>query len=140
MRGKIAAGIIAGLLAATALIGVVAVAYNAGQNDTKTVQVVDNGQSATRVVEYSRGWHGPGFFGLLVPVLLIVLVVALLTRRRRWAWRHGYGPWGPGGWCSGPYPPGYGGPSGPGPYGPPTTGTEPQGAAGTPAPPGPPAP
>jgi hypothetical protein len=130
MKGKIAAGIVAGLLAATALIGIVGVAYNAGRQDDhdKVVQVVDRGESTaddevtTRVVTVDRGWgwRGPGFFGLLFPVLLIVLVVALVTRRHRWGWRNGAGPWGGPGW--GGYPP-------PGPYG---TGSE------SPQPPNPP--
>ena len=121
MTGKIAAGVIAGRLTATALIGIVAVAYNAGQNDDGTVQVVDAGETATRVVEVGRDWHGPGVFGLIVPVLLIVLVVALVTRHRRW--RNGYGC-GSGSWC-GP------GAWGPGPCGPPPSGASAPARRGT---------
>jgi len=116
MRSKIAAGIIAGLLAATALVGIVAVSYNAGRNDSRTVQVVDDsGTTTAHVIEVSRGWHGPGPFAFIIPVLLIVALVLFLTRRRRWGppgWcGYGPGPGGPGwgqygrpGW--GPYPPG----------------------------------
>jgi hypothetical protein len=128
MRGKIAAGIIAGLLAATVLVGVVAVSYNAGRNDNRTVQVVDDsGTTTAHVIEVSRGWHGPGPFALIIPVLLIVALVLVITRHRRWGphgW-YGYGPGGPGGpgWSPygrpgwGPYPPTeY--PPGPSPAGP----------------------
>jgi hypothetical protein len=93
MFGRLATGIVAGLLAAAVLIGVVAVSYQAGRNDEQVVQVVD-GETTTQVIEYvgHRHWGwGPGFgiFFFLIPVLLIVLLVGTIRRRRWNSWHYG---------------------------------------------------
>jgi hypothetical protein len=78
--------------------------------------VVTSGTTTSGQVVHVVGGHwgwgrGPGpfiFFPFLVIGLVILLIV--LTRRRRWygpggPWRTGYGPWGPASWDAGPYGP-----------------------------------
>lgn len=98
MNRRVWTGILAGVLAATVLLGVAGVAYNAGQRADVATRTVGDGE-VVRVVG-GHGWgygHGGGFF--LFPLLLTVLVVFLLARAFRGGWGgyrgYGYGPCGP---------------------------------------------
>jgi hypothetical protein len=105
MERRVWTGVIAGVLAAAALLTVGIGAYRAGQDDEVVARTVE-GDEVVRVVDDGRDFF-PGFF--LFPLLIIGLIV-LLARGRR-GWHRPYGPgWGPG--------PGYYGGRGPGPWGP----------------------
>ena len=95
MNRRMWTGILAGVLAATVLLGVAGAAYQAGQRHEVVTRTVGDGE-VVRVVGgygwgYGPGWGHGGFF--LFPLLLTVLVVLLLVR----AFRGGYGYRGPGG-------------------------------------------
>jgi hypothetical protein len=97
-------GILAGVLAATVLLGVAGTAYRVGQRSEVVTRTVGDGE-VVRVIGGYGGWgpgHGGGFF--LFPLLLTVLLVFLAVRAFRGGWGRGYGGNG-----------GYGGPCGPGP-------------------------
>ena len=102
MSRRMWTGLLVGLLAAMALVGVGVGAYHAGENHNVPVATVAPGE-AVRVVDYGH-WRGGPPFGFLFPLLIIGLVVLLVAGRRRAFWGgHGpYGPWGPGGWGPGP--------------------------------------
>lgn len=88
------------VLVAASLLAVGIGAFNAGQRDAETVQVVTAGETVgdmagrTMVVpveSWRGGWHGgPGFGFVLFPLIVIGLVLLFASRRR-------------GGWC-GPGP------------------------------------
>jgi hypothetical protein len=92
-------GVVAGLLAATLLVGVALTAYHVGRNHEVTTEVVSNGEVVHVVGGHWGYGPGPGFF--LFPVLLLTVVLVVLVVRGRhpggpWGYR-GYGPWSPGG-------------------------------------------
>ncbi len=101
MNRRVWTGILAGVLAATVLLGVAGAAYHVGQAHEVVTRTVGDGQ-VVRVVggygDYGGYGHGGGFF--LFP-LFTILVVFLLVRSSR---RGPRGSWG-GGWCG----PGWGG-------------------------------
>ena len=109
MNRRVWTGILAGILAATVLLGVAGIAYEAGQRDEVVTRVAGDGE-VVRVVGdrygygyggYGHGWgHGGGYF--LFPLLLTGLLVFLLVRAFRGGggWGGGYGRGGGG--C-GPY-------------------------------------
>jgi hypothetical protein len=107
-------GVAAGVIAATALLGVGIGAYRAGQDDDHVTRIVtEQGEGegvrdgeVVRVVERD-GWRGGPHFGFFLFPLLIVGGIFLIARGGRRHWGHGYG-YG--------YGPGYGGP---GRWGPP---------------------
>lgn len=92
MNRRVWTGILAGVLAATVLLGVAGVAYNAGQRSEVVARTVGDGDVVRVVGGYGWG-HGyghPGFF--LFPLLLTVLLVFLLFRAfggGRWGGGHG---------------------------------------------------
>jgi len=102
-------GLLVGLLAALALVGVGAGAYHAGERHSEPVATVVSGtgvaapDGTVRVIGYDH-WRGGPPFGFLFPLLFIGLIVLLVTGRRRAYWGRPYGPgWGgPGGWGGGP--------------------------------------
>ncbi|MGH9209902.1 MAG: hypothetical protein ACRD2C_04380 [Acidimicrobiales bacterium] len=107
MNRRIWTGVVAGVLAAAALLTVGIGAYQAGRDDEVVTRVVEDGE-VVRVV--NDGWNrGPGFGFFLFPLLLILLVV-FIARGRGWGggWHRRYGPYGP----PGRRPDGYGDPSG----------------------------
>lgn len=95
MNRRVWTGILAGVLAASVLLGVAGVAYNAGQRAEVVARTAGDGE-VVRVVG-GGGWgygHGGGFF--LFPLLLTVLLVLLLARAFRGGWgSYRYGPCGP---------------------------------------------
>jgi hypothetical protein len=96
MSRRVWSGILAGVLAAMALLGVAAGAYRLGRHDT-VVRTVRDGE-VVRVVGHGWGYGpGPGFF--LFPLLLLGLVALLLWGRRGWGGGHAY--CGPGPWARG---------------------------------------
>lgn len=100
MNRRVWTGILAGVLAATLLLGVASVAYQAGRHDEVVTRTVGDGE-VVRVVGggYGYGYGHGGFF--FFPLLLTVLLVFLLFRAfrgggyRRGGWG-GYGGCGPG--------------------------------------------
>jgi hypothetical protein len=93
MNRRIWTGILAGVLAATVILGVAGTAYRMGQNhDVAITRTVGDGE-VVRVVGDYGGWgygHGGGFF--LFPVFVILLVFLLFR-----GFRGGYGGrWGGG--------------------------------------------
>ncbi len=99
MNKRVWTGILAGVLAATVILGVAGTAYRIGQNHEVVTRTVGDGE-VVRVVGGYGGYgygHGGGFF--LFP-LLTILLVFLLFRASRGGFR------------------GYGGGCGPGPAGP----------------------
>lgn len=93
MNRRVWTGVLAGVLAATVILGVAGIAYRAGQHDEVVTRTVTDGE-VVRVVGHGWGYGpGPGF--ILLP--LGILAVVLLAR----GWRGGYGgrfgpgPWGP---------------------------------------------
>ena len=104
MNRKVWTGILAGVLAATVLLGVAGAAYRAGQSSEVVTRTVGDGE-VVRVIGGYGGWgygHGGGFF--FFPLLLTLLLVFLAVRAFWGGWGRGYGGYG-----------GYGGPCGPGP-------------------------
>ncbi len=99
MNRRIWTGILAGVLAATVLLGVAGAAYQAGQRHEVVTRTVGDGE-VVRVVGgygwgYGPGWGHGGFF--LFPLLLTVLLVFLLVRVFRGGYGGGYrGRWGGG--------------------------------------------
>ena len=100
MNKRVWTGILAGILAATVILGVAGTAYRIGQSHEVVTRTVggDGTGDVVRVVGGYGGWgygHGGGFF--LFP-LLTILLVFLLVRAARGGHRGygGYGPWGPG--------------------------------------------
>jgi hypothetical protein len=104
MNRRVWTGILAGVLAATVLIGVAGVAYEAGQDREVVTRTVGDGE-VVRVVGgygpgYGHGWGHGGFF--LFPLLLTGLLVFLLVRAFRgprwggYGGGYGYGGCGPG--------------------------------------------
>jgi uncharacterized membrane protein len=93
MNRRVWTGILAGVLAATVVLGVAGVAYNAGQRAEVVTRTVGDGE-VVRVVG-GHGWgygHGGGFF--LFPLLLTFLLVFLLVRALRGGhWGGGHGDW-----------------------------------------------
>jgi hypothetical protein len=108
MNRKVWTGVLAGLLAATVVLGVGIGGFRAGQRHEIVTRVAgdgDGGPGVVRVIDDGRHWGygpGPGFF--LFPLLGIGLVFLLVGRGRH----RGYG-YGGGGWC-GPGPGAGGGP------------------------------
>jgi hypothetical protein len=99
MNRRVLTGVLAGLLAMTALVGVAVTAFHAGR-DRVPMEVVGPGGEAVRVVGYPH-WGPPfGFFFPLFPLLVLGLVLFLVFGRRRAGWG-GYGPCGPGSWGPG---------------------------------------
>ena len=100
MNRRVWTGILAGVLAATVLLGVAGVAYRAGQGSEVVTRTVGDGEVVRVVGGY--GWgpgsgHG-GFF--LFPLLLTGLLVFLVVRAFRpggpgGRWGGGYGACGP---------------------------------------------
>ena len=100
MNRKILAGIAAGLLTTATLLIVATAAYQAGERNDRTVEVVGEvaagGEGAGRTVLVSAdgygwhgGWHGPGPGFLLFPLIVIGLFLLLGSRRgRRWGPHH----------------------------------------------------
>ena len=91
-------GVAVGVLVAASLLIVGIGAYNAGQRNAETVEVVTATESAGRTVlvpvdGWRGGWHGgwgPGF--LVFPLIVIGLVLLFSARRRSgWGppWRYG---------------------------------------------------
>ena len=104
MNRRVWTGILAGVLAATVLLGVAGTAYRVGQRSEVVTRTVGDGE-VVRVIGGYGGWgpgHGGGFF--FFPLLLTVLLAFLAVRAFRGGWGRGYGGNG-----------GYGGPCGPGP-------------------------
>ena len=93
MNRRVWTGILAGVLAATVVIGVAGVAYNAGQRSEVVTRTVGDGEVVRVVGGYGYGWgHGPGGGFFLFPLLLTVLLVFLLVRAFRGPrWGGGYG-------------------------------------------------
>ena len=102
MNRRVLTGVLVGLLAVAALVGVAATAFHAGR-DRVPAEVLRNGE-AVRVVGYPH-WGPPfGFFFPLFWLLVLGIVLVLVLGRRRAGWG-GYGPYGP---CG----PGWSGPGG----------------------------
>jgi hypothetical protein len=109
MNRRVWTGILAGVLAATVLLGVAGTAYRAGEHHEVVTRTVGDGEVVRVVGGY--GWGGgPGFGGFLLFPLLTFLLVFLLFR----AFRGGWGPRYRGGGWSGSSR-GYGCGPGPGP-------------------------
>ena len=79
MNRRVWTGILAGVLAATVLLGVAGVAYDAGQRTEVVTRTIGDGEVVRVVGGYGWGHgHGGGFF--LFPLLLTGLLVFLLVR------------------------------------------------------------
>ena len=105
MNRRMWTGILAGVLAATVLLGVAGVAYEAGQRNEVVTRTVGDGE-VVRVVGgygwgYGHGGYGHGGF-FFFPLLLTGLLVFLLVRAFRGGGYRGRGGGGYGG-C-GPHP------------------------------------
>jgi hypothetical protein len=95
MNRRVLTGVVAGLLAAAALVGVAVTAFHAGQARVPAEALRDG--EVVRVVGYPH-WGPPfGFFFPLFPLLVLGIVLLLVLGWRRAGWG-GYGPCGgPGG-------------------------------------------
>ena len=82
MNRRVWTGILAGVLAATVVLGVAGVAYNAGQRSEVVTRTVGDGEVVRVLGGYGWG-HGPGGGFFLFPLLLTVLLVLLLVRAFR---------------------------------------------------------
>ena len=93
---RIWTGILAGVVAATVLLGVAGAAYRAGRAHEVVTRTVGDGEVVRVIGGYGwggPGWgHGGGYF--LLPLLTILLVVLAFRAFRGGA--GGYGPCGPG--------------------------------------------
>jgi hypothetical protein len=90
MNRRVWTGILAGVLAATVILGVAGTAYRVGQNhEVAVTRTVGDGEVVRVIGGYGYG-HGGGFF--FFP-LFTVLLVFLLLRAFRGGRR---GPWGAG--------------------------------------------
>ena len=95
MNRRMWTGILAGVLAATVLLGVAGAAYNAGQRTDVVTRTVGDGEVVRVVGGYGWG-HGPGGGFFVFPLLLTILLVFLLVRAFGGGrWRGGYGGCGP---------------------------------------------
>lgn len=85
MNRRVWTGILAGVLAATVLLGVAGAAYRAGQGREVVTRTVGDGEVIRVIGGYGwgagPGWGHGGFF--LFPLLLTVLLVLLLVRAFR---------------------------------------------------------
>ena len=98
MSKRMWTGLLIGLLAGLALVGVGVGAYRAGQHDDVTVTAVPGAAGEVVRVVDSGHWRGGPPFGFLIPLLVIGLIVVLVAGRRRAYWGPGWGgPCGPGG-------------------------------------------
>ena len=104
MSKRMWTGLVAGLLAALALVAVGVGAYRVGQHHDVAVATMPGAAGeVVRVVDTGH-WRGGPPFGFLIPLLIVGLIVVLVTGRRRAYWG---GPYGPGGWgACGPVDPG----------------------------------
>ena len=94
MNRRVWTGVLAGVLAASVLLGVAGAAYRVGQSHEVVTRTVGDGE-VVRVVG-GHGWgHGPGGGFLLFP-LLTILLVFLLVRGWRGGDGNGYRGCGPG--------------------------------------------
>jgi hypothetical protein len=104
MNRRMWTGLLAGILAATVIVGVAGAAYRAGQTHEVVTRTVGDGQAVRVVGGDYGGWgygHGGGFF--FFPFFTILLVFLLFrVARGGWGGRRGYG-WGGYGGC-GPGP------------------------------------
>ena len=96
MNKKVWTGILAGVLAATVLLGVAGAAYQVGRSQEVVTRTVGDGEVVRVVGGYGWGHgHGPGGF-FLFPLLLTALVVFLVVRAFRGPrWGGAYGGCGP---------------------------------------------
>ena len=93
MNRRVWTGILAGVLAATVLLGVAGIAYQAGQDREVVTRTVGDGEVVRVVGGYGWG-HGPGHGGFfLFPLLLTGLLVFLVVRAFRGG-GYGYGGYG----------------------------------------------
>jgi hypothetical protein len=89
MNRRIWTGILAGVLAATVMLGVAGAAYRVGQTHEVVTRTVGDGEVVRVVGGYGGYGHGGGFF--LFPLFAILLVVLLFRGFRGGGYR--------GGWC-----------------------------------------
>lgn len=116
MNRRVWTGILAGVLAATVLLGVARVAYEAGQDREVVTRTVGDGEVVRVIGGYGwGGGHGHGGF-FVFPLLLTVLLVFLLVR----AFRGPHGAGGHGDWFEERHRRAHAGPDAPrkGPLGP----------------------
>jgi hypothetical protein len=104
MNRRVWTGILAGVLAATVLLGVAGAAYRAGEHHEVVTRTVGDGE-VVRVVGgygYGGGW-GYGHGGFFLFPLLTILLVFLAFRAFRGPWRGGSARYGYswGGGCGG---------------------------------------
>ncbi len=94
MNRRVWTGILAGVLAATVLIGVAGIAYNAGHRAEVVTRTVSDGEVVRVVGGYGYGWgHGPGGGFFLFPLLTVLLVFLLIRAVRGGRWGGGHGDW-----------------------------------------------
>ena len=94
MNRRMWTGILAGVLAATVLLGVAGAAYDAGRRTEVVTRTVGDGEVVRVVGGYGWG-HGPGGGFFVFPLLLTILVGFLLVRAfrgGRWGGAFGCGP------------------------------------------------